>query len=488
MSVPTRAPDPPTLARAITPSLLLVLVVGNVLGAGIYAVVGEVAGETGGLSWLAFVVAFGTAGISALTLCELVTKYPGASGVVLYVDRAFRQPALSLTVGLMILASGLTSAATAARAFGGQYLEAFVDLDVTLAAATFVIALSALNWWGIVESLRANVLMTILEIGGLLLVVAAALALISQGDGDLARPFSPAGSGDDLVPLALLGGAAVAFFSFLGFEDVANVSEEVRDPHRAYPRALFGGLAVTGLLYIGVVFLTVSAVPPASLVDSSAPLLVVVDESPLGAPTRLFAAIALVAVANTALANLVMSSRLVYGLSSRHMIPATFSRIDARRSTPWVAVLAVATLAVALTTTGDLGGLARTTVLLLLAVLTLMNLSAIRLRRDLVTHRHFVAPRWAPWLGAVTCLALIVDQVVGGEPRDLIRAAVIVGCGVALSLITRPGRAPSRRAAVDVPEQQREPAQGDDHHHPLPDTGQLGHDEDEPGAAQRDRR
>lgn len=437
MATVTPPTDAPGLARAITPRLLLVLVVGNVLGAGIYAVVGEVTGEAGGLSWVAFLVAFATAGISALTLCELVTKYPGASGIVVYVDRAFRSQTLSLTVGLTILASGLTSAATAARAFGGEYLEEFVDVDVRLAAIFFVLALTALNWWGIVESLRANVAMTILEVGGLLLVVVAAIWVIGAGDGDLSRPFSSAGGGEELVPFALIGGAAVAFFSFLGFEDVANMSEEVREPRVSYPRALFGGLAITAALYVGVVFLTLAAVAPGRLIDSSAPLLVVVEESPLTSSARLFAAIALVAVANTALANLVMSSRLVYGMSRRRLIPGVFSRIDPRRSTPWVAVLSVALLAVALATTGDLGGLARTTVLLLLAVLTLMNASALRLRHDTVGHDHFTAPAWAPWLGGLTCLALIIDQIVGGEPRDLARAALIIGAGVMVSLTAR---------------------------------------------------
>lgn len=436
--------DRPGLARAITPTLLLILVVGNVLGAGIYAVVGEVAREAGGLSWVAFLVAFGTAALSALSLCELTTKYPGASGIVLYVERAFRRPVLSLTVGIAILASGLTSAATAARAFGGEYLQEFTDADSTMAAALFIAALTALNWWGIVESLRANVLMTILEVAGLVLVVIAAFAVIGAGDGDLSRPFDPSSPESDLVPFALIGGAAIAFFSFLGFEDVANMSEEVKRPALSYPRALFGGLAITAVLYIAVVFLTLAVVTPGRLADSTAPLLLVVEASPFTSSTKLFAAIALIAVANTALANLVMSSRLVYGLSTRGLIPHAFSRIDLRRSTPWVAVLAVAAMAVAIAATGDLGGLARTTVLLLLSVLVLMNVSAIRLRRDVVGHRHFSAPAWAPWLGAATCLALIGDQVLTGDTRDLARAAVIVGGGALFATVTRSGAAVHR--------------------------------------------
>ena len=380
---------------------------------------------------------FATAGISALTLCELVTRYPGAGGIVVYVDRAFGSPTLSLTVGVTILASGLTSAATAARAFGGEYLEEFVTVDVRLAAVVFVGALTALNWWGIVESLRANVAMTILEVGGLLLVIVAAVSILGSGDGDLTRPFSSAGGGDELIPFALIGGAAVAFFSFLGFEDVANMSEEVRDPRISYPRALFGGLAITACLYVAVVFLSLAAIAPERLIDSSAPLLVVVDDSPLTSSAQLFAGIALVAVANTALANLVMSSRLVYGMSCQDLIPSVFGRVDPRRSTPWVAVVSVAVLAVILATTGDLGGLARTTVLLLLGVLALMNVSAIRLRGDAVSHPHFTAPVWAPWLGALTCGALIVDQLRGGETRDLARAGLIVILGLAVSLIAR---------------------------------------------------
>ena len=425
----------PALARAITPRLLLFLVVGNVLGAGIYAIVGEVVGEAGGLSWIAFGVAFATAAVSALSLCELVTKYPGASGVVVYVDRAFGRPAVSLAVGLAILASGLTSAATAARAFGGEYLEEFITLNATLTALAFIGALSALNWWGLVASLRANVAMTLVEAGGLVLVIVAASWVVGTGDGDPSRALDATPPDGGVIPMALLGGAAVAFFSFLGFEDVANMSEEVVEPPVAYPRAIFGGLAITAALYVTVVVLTLSVVPPRELAGSTGPLLRVVEASPLDSLVRVLAAVALVAVANTALANLMMGSRLVYGLSRKRLLPGRLSRVDRRRATPVVAVICVALLAAVLAASGDLGGLARTTVLLLLSVLILMNITAIRLRGEVVSHDHFVAPGWAPWLGGATCLALIVDQIAGSEPRDLARLGVIVALGALISVL-----------------------------------------------------
>lgn len=443
------------LARRITPRLLLVLVVGNVLGAGIYVVVGEVARDVGGGVWLAFVVAFVVAAVSALTLCELVTKYPGAAGVALYVERAFARPMLTFVVGFAILASGLTSAATAARAFGGDYLAEFWTVEPILAAAVFIGLLAAVNYWGVIESLRANVVMTTIELAGLVIVITAAVLVLGQGRGDLGRAVE-FGDGDALVPIALLGAAAVAFFSFLGFEDVANMSEEVRRPRVAYPLALFGGLAIVAAIYLAVTVLAVAAVEPDRLSGSSGPLLLIVDDSPVGVGARVFALIALVAVANTALANLVMGSRLLYGMSGQGLMPAVLGLVDPRRSTPWVAVLATGVVAFALAATGDLAGLARTTVLLLLSVLFLMNLSGLRLRRESVLHRHFIAPSWAPWLGASMCLVLLVNQLVTGEWVDAARALAIVLLGLALHGMRRvsmPGRARRRggRAAGDAP-------------------------------------
>lgn len=422
------------LARRITPRLLLILVVGNVLGAGIYVVVGEVARDVGGGVWLAFLVAFSVAAVSALTLCELVTKYPGASGVALYVGRAFRRPTLTFVVGFAILASGLTSAATAARAFGGDYLAEFWTVEPILAAAVFVGLLAAVNYWGVIESLKANVVMTAIELAGLAIVVGAAVLVLGEGRGDLGRVVE-FGDGDAFVPIALLGGAAVAFFSFLGFEDVANMSEEVRSPRTAYPLALFGGLAIVAAIYIAVTVLAVAAVDPGRLSGSSGPLLLIVDDSPVGVGARVFAFIALVAVANTALANLVMGSRLLYGMSGEGLMPAVLGLVDPRRSTPWVAVLATGVVAFALAATGNLAGLARTTVLLLLSVLLLMNVSALRLRRESVEHRHFTAPRWAPWLGAVMCLILLVNQLATGAWIDAARAVAIVLVGLALHAV-----------------------------------------------------
>ena len=308
------------LARKITPGLLLVLVIGNVLGAGVYAVTGEVAAEAGQLAWLGFIVAFAIAGLSALSLCELVTKYPGAAGVALYVQRAFRVRWLTFVVGFAVLASGLTSAATAARAFGGDYLAEFVDIKVAISGGMLLAVLAALNYWGIEESLRANLVMTVIEVAGLLLVIVAAIAIVGDGGGDLSRPISTEQT-DAAVPLALLAGAAVAFFSFLGFEDTANLSEEVRRPRRSYPLALLVGLALTGVLYVSVVLVAIVAVGATALEGSTGPLLEVIRASPLGIPTRLFALIALVAVANTALANLMMGSRLLYGMSHQGLVP-----------------------------------------------------------------------------------------------------------------------------------------------------------------------
>ena len=197
---------------------------------------------------------------------------------------------------------------------------------------------------------------------------------------------------------------------------------------------------MTAILYLIVTYLAVAALEPARIAGSSAPLLSVVDESPIAVPQEAFALIALIAVTNTALANLIMGSRLLYGMSVRGVMPGALRRVDPRRSTPWVAVIATGAAALLLSASGDLGALARTTVLLLLAVLVAMNASAIRLRTDAVSHEHFHAPGWAPWAGAITCLALIANQVLREDPSDALRAGAIVAAGILLYRIGRRAR------------------------------------------------
>jgi APA family basic amino acid/polyamine antiporter len=422
------------LNPTITRTMLTVFVIGDVLGAGIYALVGEVGAEVGGAIWASFLLAGALALFTAASYAELVTKYPEAGGAALYVHRAFKQPFFTFVVAFAVMASGVTSAATLATAFGGDYLSEFVELPNVLVGIAFVAVLSLINFRGIKESVGLNLGLTAIELTGLLLVVVIGAALLLDGGGEPGRALDfKTGSS---VPLAVLGGGALAFFALIGFEDSVNVAEETKEPSRVYPRALFLGLGVAGTVYMLVTVIASMAVETSKLVESDGPLLEVVGHGPLGVPTELFAAIALFALTNGALINLIMASRIVYGMSNEGIVPAVFGRVHAGRQTPWVAIVFTAGLALVLVTLGDLESLADTTVLLLLIVFVCVNVAVLVLRSDRVEHEYFRAPGVIAILGAAACAALIVQKAVD-ETDTFLYAGGLIALGIVLWLINR---------------------------------------------------
>ena len=426
----SEAPSP-ALHRAISRNMLLLFVVGDVLGAGIYALVGTVGGEVGGAIWTAFLAALLLAVFTAFAYAELVTKYPQAAGAALYVNRAFRVPFLTFMVAFAVMCSGITSASTLARAFGGDYLAEFIALPTVLVAIGFLIVVNLINFRGISESVKLNMGFTLIELFGLLLIVVIGTAALADGVGDPGRAFEFK-EGESVV-FAIAGGAGLAFFALIGFEDSVNVAEEARNPIRDYPRALFGGLIIAGIIYLLVATVSSMAVPTEQLAESSGPLLEVVQLGPLAIDTRIFSAIALIAVTNGALINMIMASRLVYGMSRVGIVPAGLGRVHGTRRTPWVAIVFVCLIAIVLVSTGDLSTLASMTVLLLLIVFALVNASVLVLRRDHVDRPHFHAPTFIPVIGAVASVALMFT-------RDFdiwLRAGILLAGGVALFFLNR---------------------------------------------------
>lgn len=422
------------LQRAITKRLLFVFVLGDILGAGIYAVAGEVAAEVGGAIWAPMLVAFALAILTAFAYAELVTKYPRASGAALYVQLAFRLPFVTFVVAVAVMASGIASASTSALAFGGDYLGAFVGVPQALAAAGFVLVLAVINYWGIRTSTRINMGLTIIEATGLLVVIAIGAFALTTGAGEPGRALEF--TGDSAVPVAIASGAALAFFSFIGFEDSANVAEETQQPRRVFPTALFGGLTVALVFYVLVVLAAAIIVPTDQLSGSSAPLLEVVRAGAPEFPPRAFAIMALLAVTNTALINLIMASRLLYGLGDQGIVPPVFARVGSGRRTPWVSILVITAVAVALVSTGSISALADTTVVLLLAVFTMVNTAVLVLRRDTIEEEHFRAPTVVPVLGALSSAGLAVYTIVD-DPAVALRAAALIAAGLVLWLINR---------------------------------------------------
>jgi APA family basic amino acid/polyamine antiporter len=434
MSTATAAPK---LQPTITGRMLTVFVIGDVLGAGIYALVGEVGGEVGGAIWAAFLLAGVLALFTAASYSELVTKYPRAAGAALYVNRAWGSEFFTFVVAFAVMASGVTSAATLATAFGGDYLSEFVDLPTILVGLAFVAVISFINFRGIKESVGINFGLTMIELGGLLLVVVIGLAFLLDGGGDAGRALEF--KSGEAVPIAILAGASLAFFALIGFEDSVNVAEETRDPSRVFPRALFLGLGIAGVVYMLVTVIASMAVPTGKLVDSSGPLLEVVDQGPLAMSTKVFAGIALFALTNGALINLIMASRLVYGMSREGIVPEALGRVHAGRNTPYVAIVFTASLAALLVIVGNLETLADTTVLLLLFVFVCVNAAVLVLRREPVEHEHFRAPTFVPVLGVLACIALIIQKAFD-DPAIFAYAGGMIAIGIALWAINRATR------------------------------------------------
>ncbi|WP_150733177.1 APC family permease [Pseudomonas fluorescens] len=388
--------------------MLFLFILGDVLGAGVYALAGTIAGEVGGAIWVPLLIALFFAMLTAGSYAELVTKYPHAGAASVFAEKAFRSPIISFLVGFCMLSAAVTSAAGLSLAFAGDYLAAFIHVPPHIAALLFLLIIALLNARGIKESLGANLVMTVIELSGLLLVVVAAAWYFRTGDAVLGRSleFKPGVS----PVLAVLGAALIAFYSFVGFETSANLAEEIRDVRKVYPRALFAALLTAGVVYMAVGVAASSVLPMEKLVATSAPLLEVVRASGLNISPRVFAFIALIAVANGALLTMIMASRLAYGMACLGLLPGALSRVLPQRRTPWIAIIATTLVAIALTLTGTLATLAETVVLLLLFVFLSTNLSVLILRRDEVAEDHFRVPTWVPVLAIVSCLILLSQQ------------------------------------------------------------------------------
>jgi basic amino acid/polyamine antiporter, APA family len=418
--------QPERLKRGITQWLLLLFVVGDIIGAGIYALVGQVGAQVGGAIWTAFLLALILAVFTACSYAELVTKYPRAGGTATYAHNAFKVPFVSFMVAFAVAASSLFSAGTLSRAFAGDYLKQFINVPTVAVALVFIVIVGLINFWGISESVRINMVFTLIEVFGLLLIVLIGIVALSTGSGEPSRAFEfKEGTS---VFLAIMAGAALSFYALIGFEDSVNVAEETQNPIRVYPRALLGGLLIAGVLYLLVTFTASMVVDVDTLASSSGPLLEVVTTSPLPIPTWLFALIALFAIANGALINTIMASRVFYGMADQGVMPSVLARVHRGRRTPWVSILFTIAVVMILILTGDIAENARATVLLLLLVFIVVNISVFVLRRDRVEHEHFRTPSIFPILGILVSLGLMTQQ----QGSTFLRAGALLLIGLVL--------------------------------------------------------
>jgi amino acid transporter len=431
----------PSLRRVMGPWLLLLFIVGDVLGTGIYALTGHVARQVGGAVWLPFVVAFLVALITAFSYLELVTKYPRAAGAALYAHKAFGLHFVTFLVAFAVMCSGLTSASTAARAFSANMGQAFgLNLaggaGITLAGLAFMAAVGAINLRGVGESVKTNVALTCVELSGLLIIIAIGLAAIAAGQGEVSRIAEFKAAGDSGWFWPVIAGTALAFFAMVGFEDSVNMAEECKEPTRVFPTVLLAGLLITGFVYVLVSISAITLVPAERLAEGETPLLKVVEAGAPGFPVGIFAFITMFAVANTALINMLMASRLVYGMGREGVLPAAFGRVHAGRRTPYVAIAFTTLLAFALVTfVGEIPALGGTTALLLLCVFVVVNIAVLVLRRDRVGHEHFRTSTVLPVLGALSC-AFLAGPWTGRDPVQYKIAGVLMAIGIGLWLLT----------------------------------------------------
>jgi APA family basic amino acid/polyamine antiporter len=408
----TTATGEPALKRVMGPGLLLLFVVGDILGTGVYALTGRVANEVGGAVWLPFVVAFVVALLTACSYLELVTKYPRAAGAALYTHKAF------------------------AENFGEAFdLSLGEGAGLTAVALGFMTLIALVNFRGVGESVKLNVLLTCVELSGLLIVICIGAWALGGGEGDLSRLTQFNAAEGESAFFSVTAATALAFFAMVGFEDSVNMAEETKDPVRIFPKVMLTGLCVTGLIYVLVSISSVALVAPADLGEGDAPLLKVVEAGAPAFPLWIFAFITMFAVANSALINMLMASRLLYGMANERVLPKVLGKVHPSRRTPWVGIVFTTVIAFGLIWFADLTALGGTTSLLLLCVFTVVNIAVLVLRRDPVEHKHFKAPTAIPVIGAIVC-AYLASPLSGRSGDDYRVGGVLLIIGVVLWLIT----------------------------------------------------
>lgn len=410
------APEAPQLRRTIGPTQMALYGLGSMLGAGIYGLIGKAAGQAGNALWLAFVVAFVAALLTALSYASLGSRYPRAAGAAYVTERAYGFSLLSFMVGIALVCSGLTSIATQSQVFAANIAALFglEDMPLSWLALGFLLILTGIVFRGIRESMWVNVLCALIEAGGLLLVIVVGASYWGSVDY-LATPAVPGG---DHAALLVMQATVLAFFAFIGFEDMINVAEETREPERTVPLGLMLAMSGAAFLYIGVAVTAVSVVPWPKLAAAPGPITAVVERAAPSIPPIVFTAITLFAVANTALVNYVTASRLIYGMARQGLLPERLGSVHAARRTPHLAVAALFLVLAPLALLGTITELAAATVLLLLLVFMVVNGALFILkRRKSEKQGRFEIPRAIPALGAMVCLVLIVVRVTTGDWR-----------------------------------------------------------------------
>lgn len=393
------------LNRTLGLTLVTLYGLGNILGAGIYVLVGKVAGFAGTSSALSFVIAMCVAAVTAFSYMELAGRYPVSASVSTYLHKAFRQRWLSVLIGLAMVAGGIASAAALSQGFA-EYLRVFVNIPAWLASVGLLLVIGLIAIRGIKESARAAALFTMIEVFGLLMVIWFGRSALTGAD--LGEAFSI----DPAVGIAgVMAGAFLAFYAFIGFEDMVNVAEEVKNPRRTMPVAILLSLIISTVLYLLVVIVATNTVSSAELSASSAPLALVFEQS--GANSALaLSAIGMIAAINGVIVQVIMGSRILYGLAKRGWIDSRLSEVHDRYKTPFPATLVTVGIMIVATLLLPLVSLAQATSLLILSIFVLVNTALVVVkRRDGSPQKYVTVPIGVPVIGALLCVVMIIYQL-----------------------------------------------------------------------------
>jgi amino acid transporter len=416
-----------TLARSMGLFALVVYGVGDMIGAGIYGMLGEAAKQMGNAVWLSFLVSMVAAMLTGLSYACIASRYPKAGGAAYVTNRAYGWVFLAYVVGLTVTASGLTSMATSTNAFSkvlseitgltgklgritipiGDFKLVDHDIGVAIIIVGFLLFMTAVNFWGIRESMWMNMICTAVEVGGLLVIIFVGVRFWGDVNYLETPPDKPFGG------VMIFSGAVLTFFAFVGFEDMLNVCEEVQNPERTMPWGIVLALSTVAVIYIAVSITAVSVVPYAKLGSAAAPIAAIgegVKVSWLNADVYKF--ITMFAVANTVLINYIMGSRLLYGMSRQGLLPAPLGKVHAKRRTPHIAILTLLCIVSVLAMLGNVSELGATTGLLLLGCFAVVNgaLIVLKLRKGEPKGR-FEVPVIVPALGILINIALIGARV-----------------------------------------------------------------------------
>lgn len=399
----------PHLKRVVGTPMLALYGIGNIVGAGVYVLIGKIAEPAGYFAILAFVVAALVAFCAALSYAELAARFPVSAGVAVYLHEAFRARRLSTVIGLMLVLAGAISTATLFKGFAG-YLSQLAPIPAWLSILAVSSILVAVMLRGIKESVGAAGLLTLLEVGGLIFLVVSILIVRPEAVATYASGFTTTAHHIDPALIAgIISGAFIAFYAFVGFEDMVNIAEEVKQPQTAFPRAILISVAVVAVLYIAVTVTVLGVLAPDAAGRSSAPLADAYHAA-TSHNAVIIVAISLFATLNGVLVNIIMGSRFLYGMAHRGWIPAWFSHLS-RRQIPARGVLVVGAAAVIAALALPVEQLAQITSFLLLCVFIAVNVSLIIIRRRAGAGRLLqLSPSFIPWVGAIASAGLMIGQ------------------------------------------------------------------------------